>query len=63
MNIEEIRANKPDGATHYHETKYGAIYLKRDKSFIFFKKWVSYNDSLRIWTDCHIHRLLEIKPL
>ena len=28
MNIDQIQANKPQGATHYTETVYGVIYCK-----------------------------------
>lgn len=60
---DEIKRNAPDGATHYHKTKYGAIYLKKVRYFLFLTKWAGYSDSLDIWSGCYISDLLNIKPL
>lgn len=62
-DIERIRKNAPKGATHYHKTSFGAIYLRKVPSFIFFTKWESYNESLLIWSDAIIAKYYKIKPL
>ena len=54
MNIDEIRANKPDGATHYID-EYGFCYCKYDNGWMALEygEWIYCSD---FWID-------KIKPL
>lgn len=50
MDIDEIKANAPDGATHYYWLKTnGANYVRKRKYLIFFTKYESWNSSLELW--------------
>lgn len=61
MNIKEIRKNKPDGATHYREWKWGEVDYIRMLSEGVYDVW--YNHAWIALPYDYFSRPLKIKPL
>lgn len=40
MNIDEIKRNAPEGATHYHKNIFGVKYYKRQNNDQLFSRYV-----------------------
>lgn len=57
MNIEEIRKNAPEGATHYSETPMEYIFLKESYKY----GWYCY--AFGAWHPYDVEDDEEIKPL
>ena len=60
MTIEEIRKNKPDGATHYFKNSLGVVYFR--KNHIVWHAWI---ESEKYWSlqKFKPHIRLMFKPL
>ena len=61
MTIEEIIKNAPDGATHYFQNEWVAVYyVYCDKT----KLWLAYNTSHKHWSSAVFpYRTPLLKPL
>lgn len=57
MNINQIRKNAPDRATHYYTIMFlGFVYIKYIQNHPYY-----YHEQTRLWTKCNSY--FEAKPL